>query len=135
MTLSQVAQRLDSYDDELMIWARARIDLADLTPDTEAVVAPELEDAGSGGRSAGCRTCLRWTWPRRPSRFGGSGVTVPSRRPRSAARRSSTASSTTPSWRLAVTSQPLDPKTEALAPVRIRQRSSQANPTEPWWMS
>lgn len=46
MTLSQVAQRLDSYDDELMIWARARIDLADLTPDTEAVVAPELEDVG-----------------------------------------------------------------------------------------
>jgi hypothetical protein len=45
MTLSQVVQRLDSYDDELMIWARARTDLADLTPDTEAVVAPELEDA------------------------------------------------------------------------------------------
>jgi hypothetical protein len=29
-----------------MIWARARTDLADLTPDSEAVVAPQLEDDG-----------------------------------------------------------------------------------------
>jgi hypothetical protein len=44
MTLRQVIQRLESYDDELTIWARARTDLADLTPDTEAMVAPALED-------------------------------------------------------------------------------------------
>jgi hypothetical protein len=44
MTLAQVVQRLDDYEDELMIWARARLDLADLAPDTEAVVAPALED-------------------------------------------------------------------------------------------
>jgi hypothetical protein len=44
LTLAQVVQGLDGYDDELMIWARARTDLADLAPDTEAVVAPELED-------------------------------------------------------------------------------------------
>jgi hypothetical protein len=45
MTLAQVTERLDDYDDQLMIWARAR-GRADLTPDTEAVVAPELEDGG-----------------------------------------------------------------------------------------
>ena len=45
MTLAQVVQQLDGYDDELMIWARVRTK-ADLTPDTEAVVAPELEDGG-----------------------------------------------------------------------------------------
>jgi hypothetical protein len=44
LTLAQVVQQLDGYDDELLIWARARTDLADLTPDTEAVVAPGLED-------------------------------------------------------------------------------------------
>ena len=42
--LAQVIERLDDYDDELMIWARVRPDLADLVPDTEAVVAPALED-------------------------------------------------------------------------------------------
>jgi hypothetical protein len=45
MTLAEIVQRLDDYDDESLIWARARTK-ADLTPDTEAVVAPELEDDG-----------------------------------------------------------------------------------------
>lgn len=43
MTLAQVLQQLDDYDDELMIWVRAQTK-ADLTADTEAIVAPELED-------------------------------------------------------------------------------------------
>ena len=46
LTLAQVVQQLDGYDDELMIWARARTDMADLTPDTEVVVGPQLEDDG-----------------------------------------------------------------------------------------
>jgi hypothetical protein len=53
LTLAQVVQQLDGYDDELMIWARARTDLADLTPDTEAVVAPQLEDDGVGWAERG----------------------------------------------------------------------------------
>jgi hypothetical protein len=44
LMLAQIVQQLDGYDDELMIWARARTDLADLTPDSEAVVAPQLKD-------------------------------------------------------------------------------------------
>jgi hypothetical protein len=43
MTLAQVLQQLDDYDEELMIWARVRTK-ADLTADTEAIVAPGLED-------------------------------------------------------------------------------------------
>ena len=43
MTLSQVVQRLDGYDDELMIWARVQTK-DDLTPDTEAVLAPARQD-------------------------------------------------------------------------------------------
>jgi hypothetical protein len=46
LTLIQVVQQLDCYDDGLLIWARARTDLADLTPDCEALVAPGLEDDG-----------------------------------------------------------------------------------------
>ena len=45
MSLAQVIERLDDYDDELTIWARAS-DGANLTPETEAVVAPELADGG-----------------------------------------------------------------------------------------
>jgi hypothetical protein len=43
MTLRQVVQRLDSYNDELMIWARVQTK-DDLTPDTQAVVAPARQD-------------------------------------------------------------------------------------------
>lgn len=43
MTLRQVVQQLDSYNDELMIWARVQTK-NDLTPDTEAVVAPARQD-------------------------------------------------------------------------------------------
>lgn len=43
MMLRQVVQRLDSYNDELMIWARVQTK-DDLTPDTEAVVAPARQD-------------------------------------------------------------------------------------------
>ena len=43
ITLRQVVQRLDSYSDELMIWARVQTK-DDLTPDTEAVVAPARQD-------------------------------------------------------------------------------------------
>ena len=46
LTLAQIVQQLDGYDDELMIWARARTDLVDLAPDSEALVAPQLEDGG-----------------------------------------------------------------------------------------
>lgn len=43
MTLRQVVQQLDSYNDELMIWARVQTK-DDLTPDTQAVVAPAFQD-------------------------------------------------------------------------------------------
>ena len=43
ITLRQVVQRLDSDSDELMIWARVQT-TDDLTPDTEAVVAPARQD-------------------------------------------------------------------------------------------
>jgi hypothetical protein len=46
MTLRQVVQRLDSYNDELMIWARVQTK-DDLTPDTEAAVASAREDDSS----------------------------------------------------------------------------------------
>ena len=46
MTLRQVVQRLDSYNDELMIWARVH-SKDDLTPDIEAVVAPARQDDSS----------------------------------------------------------------------------------------
>jgi hypothetical protein len=95
LTLAQIVQQLDGYDDESLIWARARTDLADLTPDTEAVVAPELENGGVWWEERGLSYVLEVGWPRRRSRSGGSGVTELSRRPPSAARRSST----TPSHR------------------------------------
>jgi hypothetical protein len=43
MTLRQVVQWLDSYNDELMIWTRVQTK-DDLSPDTEAVVAPARQD-------------------------------------------------------------------------------------------
>ena len=78
LTLAQIVQQLDGYDDELMIWARARTDLADLTPDSEAVVAPQLEDDGVWWAERGLSYCMcsRWNWPRRPSRSGASGVSA-----------------------------------------------------------
>ena len=46
MTLRQVVERLDSYNDELMIWARVQTK-DDLTSDTEAVVASARQDDSS----------------------------------------------------------------------------------------
>lgn len=68
LTLAQVVQQLDGYDDELMIWAPARTDLADLTPDTEAVVAPQLEDDGVWWAERGLSYVLEMLVEHRPSR-------------------------------------------------------------------
>ena len=57
MTLAEIVQRLDDYDDELTIWARVRT-TADLTPDTEAVVAPELEDERTWREECGLSSVL-----------------------------------------------------------------------------
>ena len=99
MTLRQVVQRLDSYNDELMIWARVQTK-DDLTPDTEAVVAPARQDDSTWWEERGLSYVLEVDVAKEAIEVWRQDRDGAEHRPRSAARRSSTTPSTTPSWRV-----------------------------------
>jgi hypothetical protein len=53
MTLAEALQNLDSYPDDLTIWAPVRTDLADLTADTPVVVEHGPQDGSTSWRERG----------------------------------------------------------------------------------